>query len=120
MNNFLAILLMVVAGVAAKCYLNSTEVQSGQKPASSPAPAARTAAPVTKSAAPAGMAGVNPQHVAAITAAIFTATRGQGRILNIVPQQSSPMSVSSSATSRWRAVGIMAAVGRRVAPTWKR
>jgi len=113
MNNFLAILLMVSAGAALMYYLKTTDGNSGSKPASSPMPgAAKTVAK------PAG-GNVKAQHVAAITAAILTATQGRGRILSIVPQ-SGAAPISSGATRRWREVGIVAAVGRRIPPTWKR
>jgi hypothetical protein len=70
-------------------------------------------------AAKTGTVKIKAQHVAAITAAIRAATRGRGRILNIVPQ-SGAISMSSDATKRWRATGIVASVGRRIAPSWKR
>ena len=74
-----------------------------------------TAATVTPAPAPAP--GVNAKHVAAVMAAILTATRGRGKILSITPASRADF---AEATRRWRAVGIVASVGRRLAPSWKR
>ena len=63
--------------------------------------------------------GVNARHVAVITAAVLAATRGRGKILNIAPV-SRAANDYSEATRRWRAAGIVASVGRRLAPSWKR
>jgi len=111
MENFFAVLVLVLAGVIGVLYMrrldgnsNSGSTMSFIKPFA---------------ATKAGVANVKAQHVAAITAAILTATRGRGRILNIVPQSGS-VSVFSDATRRWRAIGIVASVGRRLAPSWKR
>jgi len=109
MNNFLAILLMVSAGAALMYYLKTTDGSQVSKPVPSP----------MQRAAKAGGGNVKTQHVAAITAAILTATQGRGRILSIVPQ-SGVVSITSGATRRWREAGIVASVGRRVPPSWKR
>ena len=118
MNSILAILLLASFGVAVRYYLSSTDgSEPTRKPLSSPAPS--VAAKVAPVAAQAGVINVKSQHVAAITAAILAATHGRGRILSIVPQ-ASPLSVASDATRRWREAGIVAGVGRRVVPSWKR
>lgn len=104
---------MIVAACAVRYYLNATDAESTSKPVSGSMPFA------AKNAAKAGGGNVKAQHVAAITAAILTATQGRGRILSIVPQSGS-VSISSDATRRWREVGIAASVGRHIAPAWKR
>jgi len=60
---------------------------------------------------------INARHVAAITAAVLTATHGRGRIVNIAPSKSA---ASFDTTRRWRATAIVEAVGRRLRPSWKR
>ena len=112
MNNFLAILLMVSAGGALMYYLKNADSKSTVNPVSSPMAAAR-------GAVKAGSGNVKAQHVAAVTAAILAATQGRGRILSIVPQ-AGPVSISSSSTRRWCEAGIVASVGRHIAPSWKR
>jgi hypothetical protein len=116
MDNFLAILLIVVAGVGIKYYLDTADAKSA---APKPVP---SSVPVVARAAAAGNTGAvnaKARHVAAITAAILASTGGRGRILSIAPQPG-PAAISSAATGRWRTAGIVASVGRTIAPSWKR
>ena len=115
MENCFAVLILVLAGVIGVLYMRRLDGNSNLKPGSGSTMSFVKPFAATK----AGAANVKAQHVAAITAAILTATRGRGRILNIVPQSGS-VSVFSDATRRWRAIGIVASVGRRLAPSWKR
>jgi Na+-transporting methylmalonyl-CoA/oxaloacetate decarboxylase gamma subunit len=72
-------------------------------------------------AAPAVAVSVKAQHVAAITAAVLSATQGRGRVLDIVPAQvQAEWRGCPSRTDRWRSAGIIENVGNHLAPTWKR
>jgi len=62
---------------------------------------------------------VKKQHVAAIAAAILTATGGRGRILGVTPLGQG-RTISSEATKVWRTAAIMSIASRRLAPSWKR
>ncbi|MCL2009603.1 MAG: hypothetical protein FWG71_03535 [Synergistaceae bacterium] len=62
-------------------------------------------------------ADIKARHVAAVTAAILAATNGRGRILNIAPAYRANI---YDATQRWRSAAIIASVGRRLPPSWKR
>jgi hypothetical protein len=114
MDNFLAILLIIGAGIGIKYYLSTIDAKSAPKPVSSSVPSVARAV----TAGNTGVVNVKAQHVAAITAAILTATGGRGRILSIAPQYG-PAAISSAAASRWRTAGIVAS-GRTIAPSWKR
>ena len=74
-------------------------------------------APNAVESEPRPTAGINARHVAAITAAILAVTHGRGKIIDISPVS---RAAYSEATQRWRAAGIVASVGRRLAPSWKR
>ena len=62
-------------------------------------------------------AGIDPRHVAAVTAAILAATHGRGRVVGIEPHSAANF---SEATQRWRVSAIIESAGRRLAPSWKR
>jgi len=116
MNALFAVLILVAAGVAVLSYLKYIDNRANFKASLS----SMTNDAKTLTIAKIGAVNIKNQHVAAITAAVLAATRGRGRILNIVPQAGPAPSISSDATKRWRATGIAASVGRRLAPSWKR
>jgi Na+-transporting methylmalonyl-CoA/oxaloacetate decarboxylase gamma subunit len=72
----------------------------------------------TASLAPATGANTN-RHVAAITAAILTATQGRGRVLRIIPA-GRPGVFAAGTSSTWRATAVADSVNRGVEPSWKR
>jgi sodium pump decarboxylase gamma subunit len=114
-----SIVFIVLGGLTLVIYAMRMVTGSNEKPK---APNALEGGSVTPAAqattAPAPSAqNVKGRHVAAITAAILAATRGHGKILSILPE---PVAISSESTRMWRAAGIVEAVGRRLAPTWKR
>jgi len=118
MNSFFAVLLLALAGVAVVVYLRRLDENANlnSKSDSGSMPNVTKTLKVAK----AETVNVKAQHVAAITAAILAATRGRGRILNIVPLPPQPGLISSDATRRWRSTAIVASVGRRLVPSWKR
>ena len=110
----LAVVFIVLGCVTVLYY--SMRLIAASKTGGSPLPA-------PEKTASAGRVGFQPafdvksKHVAAITAAIMTATKSQGRILNITP---AGCPASFDTTRRWRTAAIVEAVGRRLPPSWKR
>ena len=124
-----SIVFIVLAGLTLMIYAmrlfsgnnNSSSSDSGTK-AETPVvstPASTAATPPQKVASVA-VANVKAQHVAAITAAILTATHGLGKILSIAPTFGDQRGFSSGATQVWRTAATMEAISRRLPPTWKR
>ena len=114
-----AVLLGLTAVIyAIKIFSGGESETGGSAPAASspktvPAPVASAA-----SAAPAVRgAGESAKIIAAITAAILTATGGQGRVLSVVPE--GEKNQGARWTRTWRTAGLIEQVGNRLSRPWK-
>lgn len=89
-----------------------------------PKPGNATPAPQRPQSAPAAFAvraeGAQARVVAAITAAILTATGGSGRIVSIAPEAVGTARESARWTRAWRASGVLNLISRSVDRGWKR
>lgn len=89
-----------------------------------PKPGNATPAPQRPQSAPAAFAvraeGAQAKVVAAITAAILTATGGSGRIVSIAPEAVGTARESARWTRAWRASGVLNLISRSVDRGWKR
>lgn len=89
-----------------------------------PKPGNATPAPQRPQSAPATFAvraeGAQAKVVAAITAAILTATGGSGRIVSIAPEAVGTARESARWTRAWRASGVLNLISRSVDRGWKR
>lgn len=111
-----SIVFVVLGGLTLVIYAMRLLTGGGKEAADSITPRA-TVKPALSISASAPAANVKAQHVAAITAAILTMTQGRGRIVSISPAGSSSL---WNTTQRWRAMAIVEANGRTLAPSWKR
>ena len=89
-----------------------------------PKPGNATPAPQRPQSAPATFAvraeDAQAKVVAAITAAILTATGGAGRIVSISPETVETAQKSARWTRAWRASGVLNLISRSVDRGWKR
>ena len=112
--------------LTATIYAMRLFASSGDKPKEGNPPAGgKTVNHSNAVAAPAApaRAAVSPQSkiVAAITAAVLTATGGRGRILSIQPVAASSRPFAPLGTSStWRASGVVALVNNRLNRPWNR
>ncbi|MDR2528883.1 MAG: OadG family protein [Synergistaceae bacterium] len=111
-----SIVFIVLGGLTLVIYAMRMLTGGGEKTAGSAAPK-EAAKPALSTPAFAPAANVKAQHVAAITAAILTMTQGRGRIMSISPVGGSSL---WNTTQRWRAMAIVEANARTLAPSWKR
>ena len=89
-----------------------------------PKPGNATPAPQRPQSAPAAFAvraeGAQAKVVAAITAAILTATGGAGRVVSIAPETVDAVQRGARWTRAWRASGVLNLISRSVDRGWKR
>ena len=115
-----SIVFIVLAGLTLMIYTMRLFTGDESGSSSGGAPDVKQNSAVKAEARPAASApaaDVKSQHVAAVTAAILTATRGRGRILSVTPVE---RIISSESTKIWKTAAVMAAANRRLSPSWKR
>ena len=114
------IVFAVLAGLTAVIYAIKIFAGEGTGPAVALAASASLAPPRAEPApsAPAAPAPrVDGKIVAAITAAVLTATGGRGRVLSVVPERG--IGQPSRWTRIWRTAALIEGVGNRLNRPWK-
>lgn len=120
------IVFAVLAGLTAVIYAIKIFAGEGAGSAAAPVAPAASASPAPPRGAPAPSApvaptpraaGVDRKVVAAITAAILTATGGRGRVLSVVPERGAEQ--PSRWTRTWRTAALIEGVGNRLDRPWK-
>ena len=120
------IVFAVLAGLTAVIYAIKIFAGEGAGSAAAPVAPAASASPAPPRGDPAPSApvapmpraaGVDRKVVAAITAAILTATGGRGRVLSVVPERG--IGQPSRWTGTWRTAALIEGVGNRLDRPWK-